>query len=110
MAESPHTPPLTDSFGFWVCLFATVALMGLVAYGPKYRDRQLQVERQGQGHQRAREIAQWGQAKTEVSTRDNLSVSLNPLIWMMGVILVISWGVLWWQHFRTRSVDSAGNS
>ena len=54
-------PPLTDSPWFWVCMFATAALLGLTAAQPKYGRRQAQIEKQYQG----REFSVRGRAGTE---------------------------------------------
>jgi hypothetical protein len=43
--ESPQGPIMTDSPWFWVAMFAWMALLALVAVGPKYSFRQQVVER-----------------------------------------------------------------
>ena len=60
MSPQPR-PPLTDSPWFWVCMFATAALLGLTAAQPKYGRRQAQIEKQYQG----REFSVRGRAGTE---------------------------------------------
>ncbi len=44
MAATPEKPPLTDSPWFWVLMFSGVAMLGIVAVGPKYVRRQARTE------------------------------------------------------------------
>ena len=96
-------PPLTDSPWFWVCMFATAALLGLTAAQPKYGRRQAQIEKQYQG----REFSVRGRAGTEsnqpYSTPDDTLIGLGPLFWVFGIAVAIAWAAFWRQRFRQRS-------
>jgi len=97
--SGPRRPPITDSPWFWVYLFATVALCGLFVYQGKYTRRQTQVEQKAQGRIRAAELKASGKTATQVSSRENLVITLKPLMVIMAVVLLIAWPVLIWQHF-----------
>jgi len=105
---SATLPPLTDSPWFWVCMFATAALLGLTIAQPKYGRRQAQIEKQYQG----REFSVRGRAGTEsnqpYSTPDDTLIGLGPLFWVFGIAVAIAWAAFWRQRFRQRS--GAGSS
>lgn len=87
----------TDSPWFWVCMFATAALIGLAAIGPKYTLRQAQIEREFQGRQRAAQNVQ-GQATTgQLSTPQQTLITLRPLFYAFAALISIAW-FLFWQH------------
>ena len=71
---------VTDSPWFWVCLFATAALIGLAAIGPKYAKRQAQIEREFQGRQRAAQNVQGQTPSVALSTPEQTLITLRPLI------------------------------
>lgn len=102
MSDSPR-PPITDSFWFWVCLFATMALVALFVISRKYDARQLAVEQKAQGRMRAAEKMSGGEITTEVSSPGHLQIPMTPLVAVLGGILVVSWAVLWWHYFRRPS-------
>jgi hypothetical protein len=103
----PARAPITESPWFWMCLFASMGLMGLWAIGQRYGVRQTQVEQKAQARLRAAERAGGGEVKTEVSSRGHLEVSLEPLYLVLGAVLIFAWAVLWWNHFRPRSPAGA---
>lgn len=107
MDSAPARPPITESFWFWVCLFATMGLVALWAIGQKYDARQTQVEQKAQGRLRAAEQAAGGEMTTEVSSRGDLEISLRPLYALLGGVVMIGWAILWWHYFRSASQDEA---
>lgn len=44
MAVPPEKSPLTDSAWFWLLMFCGVAMLGIIAVGPKYFRRQARAE------------------------------------------------------------------
>lgn len=93
-------PPITDSPWFWACLFASVGLVALWAMGPKYGERQLLEENKAQGRLRAAERAAGEEMTTEVSSRGDLAITLQPLYGILSALLVMAWAWLWWSHLR----------
>jgi len=96
--------PITDSPWFWVYLFATGGLIALVLMGPKFMARQTEIERQAQGRQRAIRTQLGQEATTAMSSPDDTVISLRPLFWTLGSILVVAWSILWWKRFRRPSL------
>lgn len=96
----PSRPPLTDSPWFWVCLFATAALLGLWLAGGKYGARQSQIERQYQARQLHGQSVKPAGEREELSTADDTLITLGPLYAIVGVSLAASWLVMLWTHFR----------
>lgn len=72
-----------------------MGLAGLWAIDGKYGRRQLAVERQGQGRERAVELRETGQATTEVSDDGALAVSLRPLYLVLAALMALAWAALW---------------
>ena len=103
-------PPITESPWFWACLFASVGLLALWAAGPKYGQRQLIEENKGQGRMRAAEQQSGGDIQTPVSREGELAISLHPLYAVLGGVLVIAWGMLWWRHIRPMAEKSSETS
>ncbi len=95
-----ETRPATDSPWFWVCMFATAALIGLAAIAPKYTLRQAQIEREFQGRQRAAQNVQ-GQAPTgQLSTPQQTLITLRPLFYAFAALISIAWFLFWQHHIR----------
>lgn len=100
MTDSDHRPPIAESPWLWVCLFATVAVIVLATIGPKYRDRQAEIERQYQSRQRAGHVVMNEHGRAAPSTAENTIIGLDPLILVFGAIVAAGWAVLWWRYFR----------
>jgi hypothetical protein len=92
--------PITDSPWFWVYLFSTAALAALVLMTPKFSPRQAEIERQTQGRERAIQQQSGGQPRTSLSERDRTIISLRPLYWIFGGLLLVGWSLLWWRRWR----------
>jgi hypothetical protein len=105
---------ITDSPWYWVYLFGTAGLVALLLAGHKYAARQSQVERAGQGRQRAVKNLQGQAPTTEMSSEDHTQVSLRPLYYVLAAILILAWAGLIRRHLkRTRDfqhVTVAGTS
>jgi hypothetical protein len=97
---SPERPPITQSPWFWVYMFCTAALIGLMLFGNKLTRRQLAVERNFQGRQRVLEQRAGESPATGLSSEGNTALSLAPLYLLLIAGFVISWIILWWQRFR----------
>jgi hypothetical protein len=97
---STAKPPITDSPWFWACLFASAGLFVLWYFSGQYAERQLRIERQGQGRMRAAEIAAEGEARTEVSMPGELAMPLTPIFVILAALLCGAWAMFWWQRGR----------
>ena len=104
--ENP--PPIAESIWFWIACFSAVGLLALVAIGPKYAQRQAQIERQYQARgQVHRDIAQ-GRPLGEMadrdivrySTDDDTLINLRPLQIALGTVFLIATVALVRQRLR----------
>jgi hypothetical protein len=91
---------ITDSPWFWIYLFCTAGLLGLVVIGPRFDARQLMEERSYQGRQRGLQQAAGQDPDLPVSTREARRITLRPLYLVLGAVLIGAWIQLWWKHFR----------
>ena len=87
---------------YWIYVFSTAGLIGLVLLGPKFLERQVQEERSFQGRERVKQAVAGHVPSTEMSTIENSWFRLQPLAWVLSVVLIGSWFVVWWQFFRRR--------
>ena len=90
---------MTDSPWYWVYLFTTAAIVGLVLIGPKFAERQVLEERNFQARQRANQQAQGQTPNVPLSTKENRVVTLTPLYLCLAAMLIGSWVVIWWFRF-----------
>lgn len=95
-----QTSSVTESPWFWIYLFATFGLVALFWMGPKYAERQSQLDRQFQGRQFAREGEPGGEAERPFSTPSDKLRILRPLGYLLGLVLAAAWIRLWWQRYR----------
>lgn len=103
-AMSASRPSPTDSPWFWVGLFAWAAILGLVAIGPKYAQRQEGLERRQEGREtgwRQRVETPSGESATEPrdappgSSRTLARRMLLPLVAMLALVwLAATWALL----------------
>lgn len=94
--------PITDSPWFWLYLFATAALILLIAFQGKLEIRQANIERQHQARQLAHpsdEIP--NQSPVAVSSPGNTLIGRNYLVAVLGVLVAVGWIRLWYVRFRT---------
>ena len=87
-------PPITDSPWFWLELFSGMALVGILVIGPKFVQRQGQIERRFEGRQHAYSSpAGEGTAEPALASREIESsnrVSLMPLAALVALVMGIS--------------------
>ncbi len=101
------TPPrrsITESPWYWAYLFCTGGLVALVIVGPKYAQRQTQIEQNGQKRQWAAQLAA-GREQTESPTSGgSQSIALWPLFVVLGTLLSLAWLKLIYDHRRRQQV------
>lgn len=108
MAEpAPQRRSLTDSPWFWAHLFCVAGLIAIFLMTPKYGARQAQMERQFQGRQHASQTPDKEESTSNYSDEEHTLIQLGPLFWLLAAGVVVTWGCLWWTHFRKRSFDVA---
>jgi hypothetical protein len=97
------THRLADSPWFWLCLFASAAVLALIAIGPKYRQREARLETQlrmrdhlVRGEQSI--ASSKGDSEPAVATEDDLIRSTEPLIWILSGAVAVGWGLLFWSR------------
>jgi hypothetical protein len=93
-------PRLSDSPWFWVCAFATAALVALFVMGPKYAARQSQLERQYQARQLSGHSVMQPGGTGPLSSRQRTIIKLRPLFLFLAAVLIVAWGLLLRNHRR----------
>jgi hypothetical protein len=101
------TRPITDSPWFWAYAFGAGAIVAIALIGPKYGQRQKQIERQFEGRervairQRRRETNRPpGDAPAAAGRR---LIPLEPLFLVLAAITILAWAVFWRTHIARRS-------
>lgn len=97
MNESPTAPPigrLSDTPWFWVYVFATAALAALLLIGPKYQQRQPQLERQYRARVASRQTTEVPGAIAATQSPANPFIRLSPLTSLLAVVAVSFGGYL----------------
>ncbi len=84
--------PFSDSPWFWAYLFAVAALIGLALIGPKYSERQAQMERQFEGRQ-----GPSASAKLRHADDAPPRITLQPLYFGLAAATIVVW-LLHWQR------------
>lgn len=107
LPTNSNRPPITDSFWFWVCLFATMGLVALWAGSLKFEARQDAIERNAAGRVRAAEHMAGEEMTTEVPAEGERLIGIGPLFIVLGGVLIVAWGILGWQYFRPHHVTSS---
>jgi hypothetical protein len=96
--------PLADSPWFWVYLFGIAALIALALAGPKFDQRQAQIEREYQGRTRAAQNLNGVQPDVPLSSPQRTLVTLRPLFLALAAITAVGWIVHWWT--RQKQMES----
>jgi hypothetical protein len=103
LSEHSSQNRLADSPWFWLCLFASAAVLALIAIGPKYRQREARLETQ----LRMRDHLARGEesiasstdsAEPAVATEEDLIRSTGPLIWILSGAVAVGWGLLFYSR------------
>lgn len=110
-AQQSEAFQVGDSAWFWLALFGTVAVVGLVVVNHKYSARQMRLELRYQNRldtQARREAVQAGEPVTEERTTQPISArapqpraQLEPLVALFGLIAVVGYvglGMAWRKH------------
>lgn len=107
----PHVPgPLTDSPWFWLGLFGLAALVGLMAIGPKFAQRQHRLALQSEVREQIWRDRLEQPSAAELAERPSVVASSLPLWPLAAVALAVtggSWGWLWWQR---RQIPNAASN
>lgn len=100
------TPPtrvtIFQSVWFWVYVFAAAALCALLIMGPRFAERQAQLEKNYQARNRANQQAMGEPVEGKVSEPGDTIITLTPLYIGLGVLFVVAWAVVWWKFFRPK--------
>lgn len=99
--------PISDSPWFWAYLFGTFALIALALAAPKFSRRQVQIEREAQGRQRAAQNLNGQEPSVEMSDVGQTQVTLQPLFVGMAGLTILSWVVFWWTRRRRQPISAA---
>ena len=98
----PESPSITQSPWYWAYVFCTGGLIALVVMGPRYAQRQAQIEKKGQARQQAAQVAS-GQADVDSpAASETLTIVLWPLFVVLGAGLALAWIKLIRDHLRRR--------
>lgn len=104
MTASPR-PPITDSPWFWLYVFATAGVLSLLLIGPKFGARQSQLDRQFEGRRHITQLPADTPGKRPYSSAVARELSLRPLYAMLTVAVLGGWVLLWWQRYRSASIE-----
>ncbi len=110
----PKSNPLAESIWFWIACFSAAGLLALTAIGPKFAQRQTQIERQYQARgQVHRDVAE-GRPLGEIADRDIMRystagdtlISLRPLQIALATVIFIATAALVRQRLRFGIADT----
>ena len=102
-AAPSHPRSITESPWYWAYVFCTGGLIALVVMGPRYTQRQTQIEQNLQKRQwAAQHVA--GQAQSDLLPgSEEMSITLWPLFVVLGSILAVAWIKLIRDHLKRRN-------
>ncbi|MDP6467939.1 MAG: hypothetical protein QF918_09375 [Pirellulaceae bacterium] len=94
---------ITESPWYWAYVFCTGGLIALVVMGPRYTQRQIQIEQNRQKRQwAAQRVA--GQAQSDSrSDIEGTSIALWPLFVALGSVLAVAWMKLIRDHLKRQT-------
>ncbi len=98
---------MTDSPWFWAYLFTTAALIALALIGPKFAERQAQIEREFQGRQRAAQNTHGQEPTGRLSTAEQTLITLRPLFFGLAAITTIAWIVFYRSRVMTHAPSTS---
>jgi hypothetical protein len=102
--EKSNPQSITESPWYWAYLFCTGGLVVLVTMGPRYTQRQTQIEQNGQKRQWAAQHVAGRTPDNSQLDRQELSVKLWPLYIVLGSILAVAWSKLIRDHLKRRTL------
>lgn len=102
-AASSSPRSITESPWYWAYLFCTGALIALVIIGPKYAQRQTQIEQNGQKRQWAAQLAAGRSQGDSPADNQQPAIVLWPLFVVLGLVLSIAWIKLIRDHVQRRA-------
>lgn len=108
--KPPTRTPLTHSLWFWVYVFSAAALAALLIMGPRFADRQAQLEKNYQARNRANQRALGQPVEGKVSQPGDTIITLTPLYIGLGILFVLAWVMVWWKFFRPVESKPASRS
>jgi hypothetical protein len=89
---------LSDSPWFWICTFASVAVLALFLIEPKYRRREAGLEGKYQMRLHLNRPAEDG---AEFRASEDLEKTPRPLVWILGSTVAVAWSALFWtRHLK----------
>jgi hypothetical protein len=88
---SPPKKSVLDSPWYWLYVFSAAALAALFLAGPRYAQRQAQLERNYQARQRAVQHRVGEAPSTPLSEPSRTHIPLWPLFGVLSVLLLIAW-------------------
>jgi hypothetical protein len=99
---------MLDSPWYWLYLFSAAALAALFLAGPRYEQRQAQLERSYQARQRAVQHQVGETPSTPLSEPTRTTIPLWPLFGVLSVLLLVAWWGLW--NRKSRIADMGSDS
>lgn len=97
---------LTESAWFWVYLFSTAGLIGLVILQGKFDTRQDLEEINFRARMQTYEEAGATHTTDQDNTQSEQLVTLTPLYILFGAIFAFSWAMIWKQRILVKSNES----
>ncbi len=98
--EKSNPRSITESPWYWAYVFCTGGLIVLITVGPRYTQRQTQIEQNSQKRQWAAQgLAGQAQDDSRMDSEE-LSIKLWPLFVVLSSILAIAWCKLIRDHLK----------
>jgi hypothetical protein len=107
-------PPITDNPWFWLYLFGTAGLVGVMLLGTKFEARQQGFDANFTRRQQLLEQRATGQIATEADEprRENEPRYIH-FYWLYGIVALgtgAAWVMLWRQHFHPRATPATNRT
>jgi len=107
MSDAPQRKSVTQTLPFWIYVFAAAGLAALMIMGPRFGQRQAQIERNYQGRVRANQRAVGEKPSGGLSTPDSTIITLTPLYVVLVAVLLVAWFFMW-RHFAGKARTPSG--
>ncbi len=90
----------------YVLLFTSFGLFTLTVFSHRYEQRQIKIEQKFHGIQQIqqRKAANGEGRPSGLRTPDDepLIITLRPLMWMLGGLMLTAWAILMWRRIQVR--------